>query len=311
MVQQKASSIPLAAAKDIKPLIGCTINDCLNGGICYIQIINGHALDETKCKCPLGYGGPKCEQLVTVHLAKDDSYMEFESQDMDNFNLTFTLATKAEHGILLYHGSKAREHISVELFKGRIRVSLDMGNEPELVLLSQLQVNDSEMKRIEIMIDGRHLALKVNDAIEQLSSKIGKFDSLNVGFEAVYVGGVPISIRDRIGKQLGHVSNTTSLKGCISSLYVNSELRDLDDIEYSHHVEAGCRYMEACYKRGASLCENGAVCTNIFNLKADFECTCPEGFSGDKCQIRTEVTLPQYRAIALSSKNSYQTTGFF
>ncbi len=135
---------------------------------------------------------------------------------------------------------------------------------------------------------------------------MGKFGQLNVGFEAVYVGGVPDSIRERISKELAHVENATSLVGCLSGVHVNSELRDLDDVEYSHRVRPGCSFLEAC-NREKEPCKNGAACTNVFSLDKDYECSCAEGFSGDSCQMGAGVAVPQYRAIALTSEYLWAT----
>ncbi len=105
-------------------LIGCTVNNCANGGICYRTSVNGKIDDSTKCKCQLGYAGDKCEILKTVQYKFEDSYLEFESPDFEQkLNLTFTIITGAEEGVLFYHGSKAKKHMAVELFKGRLRIS--------------------------------------------------------------------------------------------------------------------------------------------------------------------------------------------
>ena len=42
--------------------------------------------------------------------------------------MTLTFATEQQNGVLLYTGDK--QHLAVELFRGRIRVSYDVGNYP-------------------------------------------------------------------------------------------------------------------------------------------------------------------------------------
>ena len=39
-----------------------------------------------------------------------------------------TFATEQQNGVLLYTGD--RQHLAIELFRGRIRVSYDVGNYP-------------------------------------------------------------------------------------------------------------------------------------------------------------------------------------
>lgn len=71
-----------------------------------------------------------------------------ESPDLEQeLNITFTIITGAETGILVYHGSKSKPHLAVELFKGRIRVSFDVGNyvaNAVTSIYSYAKVNDSE-----------------------------------------------------------------------------------------------------------------------------------------------------------------------
>lgn len=43
-------------------------------------------------------------------------------------NVTIVFATTQDNGVLMYDGHQ--EHLAVELFNGRIRVSYDIGNYP-------------------------------------------------------------------------------------------------------------------------------------------------------------------------------------
>jgi hypothetical protein len=73
----------------------------------------------------------------------DDSYLEFESPDLEShFNLTFEIKTESEDGILFYHGANSKKHLSFEIFKGRIRVSFDMGDKLVSTMYSYTKIND-------------------------------------------------------------------------------------------------------------------------------------------------------------------------
>ena len=105
-------------------------------------------INKGKCKCANGYSGEKCEILTSVQFKYEDSYMEMETPDLEQeVNITFTIITSIETGVLVYHGSKSRPHLAVELFKGRIRVSFDVGNEAASVtsIYSYAKINDSEL----------------------------------------------------------------------------------------------------------------------------------------------------------------------
>lgn len=57
------------------------------------------------------------------------SFVEMEPlRTKPEANVTMLFATTQENGVLLYDGQS--EHLAVELFNGRIRVSYDVGNYP-------------------------------------------------------------------------------------------------------------------------------------------------------------------------------------
>lgn len=46
-----------------------------------------------------------------------------------SINVTISFTTRSPNGVLMYHG-KERKHLAVEVFKGRLRISYDVGNHP-------------------------------------------------------------------------------------------------------------------------------------------------------------------------------------
>lgn len=286
-----------------KDTIGCTINDCANGGLCFRVSLNGQIGPKNFCKCKLGYSGDKCEILKSVNFQYEDSYLEFESPDLESkLNLTFSLITEAENGILFYHGSKSRKHFSAELLKGRIRLSFDIGNQAAgISIYSYAKINDKKEHFIQIIIQGQNVSLKCINNNEQrvVSSQDGSFKYLNVGDEPIYVGGVPNSIKDRISKQLSHVKNSSSLHGCLTSFFINSELRNLEKVEYSHKISPGCLFKEPCQEDSSSKCQNGGVCEPMFSLNSDYTCKCSSDFTGRSCETLVKTNSLQYRALPL------------
>lgn len=302
--------------KALQQNIACPINDCVNGGLCYRALIDGKFETEKKCKCSLGYSGNKCEILHMVNYQYDDSYLEFESPDFEyQFNLTFKLMTTAEQGIVFYHGSKSKQHMAVELFKGRLRISYDIGNAPVSTMFSYAKINDGEERNVQFIVKGQNFTLKISETNEVRSiSNEGKFEYLNVGFnEPLYLGGVPNSVKERIAKELLHVRNSSSLKGCISNVYVNSQLKNLQQIEYSHKMSPGCTFKEACFKNKNSLqkkCKNDGICKPLFSLNSDHVCECSKEFTGSSCEfpINLSVAGVQHRALHLQGIESILNT---
>ena len=73
--------------------------------------------------------GKRCEYLTSLSFLHNTSYVELEPLNLrPQANVTLTFATEQQNGVLLYTGDK--QHLAVELFRGRIRVSYDVGNYP-------------------------------------------------------------------------------------------------------------------------------------------------------------------------------------
>lgn len=73
--------------------------------------------------------GKRCEYLTSLSFVHNTSFVELEPlRTKPEANVTIVFATTQENGILMYDGHQ--EHLAVELFNGRIRVSYDIGNYP-------------------------------------------------------------------------------------------------------------------------------------------------------------------------------------
>ena len=73
--------------------------------------------------------GKRCEYLTSLSFSHNTSYVELEPLNFKpQANVTMTFATEQQNGVLLYTGD--RQHLAIELFRGRIRVSYDVGNYP-------------------------------------------------------------------------------------------------------------------------------------------------------------------------------------
>ena len=77
------------------------------------------------------------------------------------------MRTLQKAGVLLYHGAK--EHLAVELFHGRLRVSLDCGNRPASTMFSYELLADGEPHSVSLLLTGRNLTLQV------MNNSVGSF----------------------------------------------------------------------------------------------------------------------------------------
>ena len=64
--------------------------------------------------------------MTSLSFLHNTSYVELEPLNpRPQANLTLTFATEQQNRILLYTGDK--QHLAAELFRGRIRISYDVG----------------------------------------------------------------------------------------------------------------------------------------------------------------------------------------
>ena len=58
-----------------------------------------------------------------------------------------------------------RQHLAVELFRGRIRVSYDVGNYPVSTMFSYELVADGNYHKVEILAVQKKFTLRVDDGL--------------------------------------------------------------------------------------------------------------------------------------------------
>ena len=86
--------------------------------------------------------GKRCEYLVSVELVRAGTYLQLEPlHTRAPLNLTLVVRTSQQAGVLLYTGD--RQHLAVELFKGRLRVSLDVGNNPASTIFRSISASNT------------------------------------------------------------------------------------------------------------------------------------------------------------------------
>lgn len=140
----------------------CERAECQNGAPCVE--LGARAL----CQCLPGFGGPKCEKLLSVNFVDRDTYLQFtDLQDWPRANITLQVragggvqghrggwhrgccpgdvgsylspcqvSTAEGNGILLYNGDS--DHMAVELYQGHVRVSYDPGTHPSSAIYRYL-----------------------------------------------------------------------------------------------------------------------------------------------------------------------------
>uniref|UniRef100_A0A8C3NJU6 Slit homolog 2 protein n=1 Tax=Geospiza parvula TaxID=87175 RepID=A0A8C3NJU6_GEOPR len=228
----------------------CDNYECQNGAQCIIKE------SEPICQCLSGYQGEKCEKLISINFVNKESYLQIPSAKIrPQTNITLQIATDEDSGILLYKGDK--DHIAVELYRGRVRVTV-LTRPSSLLAMDQI------------------LSLSIDGGSPKIITNLSKQSTLNFD-SPLYVGGMPVknniaALRQSPGQ------NGTSFHGCIRNLYINSELQDFRNVPLQVGILPGC---EPCHKK---VCVHG---TCHATSQSGFSCECEGGWTGPLCDQQT------------------------
>jgi len=111
----------------------------------------------------VGFEGKKCEKLSSVSLRESDAYVSLPPlSHRPRSNVTLLLSTRQKHGVIVYHG--VDEHLAVELFLGRLRVSYNIGNYPVSTMFSYEQLSDGITAMITVTVLAQPLVVKIPTA---------------------------------------------------------------------------------------------------------------------------------------------------
>lgn len=125
-------------------------------------------------------------------------------------NVTIVFATTQENGVLLYDGQNG-DHIAVELFKGRIRVSYDVGNYPTSTMYSYETVADGKPHVAELLAVKKNFTMRVDRGSARSIINEGPKEYLKLD-ASMYVGGVAPEVAT-IALMEFHLMNITSFQG--------------------------------------------------------------------------------------------------
>ncbi|XP_015606545.1 protein slit isoform X1 [Cephus cinctus] len=213
----------------------CAHHDCQHGA-CF-QPSPASAADYL-CQCHPGYTGKRCEYLTSLSFVDNSSLVELEPlRTRPEANVTIVFATSQENGILLYDGNDG-EHIAVELYNGRVRVSYDVGNYPTSTMYSYEMVSDGKPHMAELLAIKKNFTMRVDRGHARSIINEGPREYLKLTTQ-MYVGGVPPDVASVAFTQF-HLRNVTSFQGCISGMWINHKLVDFNNAARRHRVSPGC-----------------------------------------------------------------------
>uniref|UniRef100_A0AAZ3RII8 Slit homolog 2 (Drosophila) n=1 Tax=Oncorhynchus tshawytscha TaxID=74940 RepID=A0AAZ3RII8_ONCTS len=248
----------------------CDDHECMNGAQCVV------VETDPRCQCLHGYEGEWCETLASVNFVNRRSYLQLPSSLITpETNITLQIATDEDSGVLLYKGDK--DHITIELYRGRLRVSYHTGTNPASAIYSVETVNDGVFHVVELVASDQTVSLSIDGGPVKSINSLSKQSTLSID-SPLYLGGMPdrwsvsAALQSGVGGQ-----NGTSFHGCLRNLYINGQLQDLGaGLEQGQTgVEAGCQPCQA------GVCGQGECHPTG---QRGFSCTCHPGWTGDRCQ---------------------------
>jgi slit protein 2 len=141
---------------------------------------------------------------------REGSYLEFDPlKTIPAVNITLKFATKKQSGVILYNGDG--QHLAVELFKGRIRISLDVGNYPVSTMFSYETVSDGRYHEVEFVLIKKNFTMRVDRGMTRTIINEGPKEYLETK-SSLFIGGVPEDVANNAYKNW-HIWNSSSLEG--------------------------------------------------------------------------------------------------
>ncbi|XP_061772190.1 slit homolog 2 protein isoform X4 [Nerophis ophidion] len=262
----------------------CDNHDCLNGAQCVVV-----ATSEPRCQCLQGYEGGRCQTLVSVNFVDRRSYLELPADLLSpQTNISLQIATDEDSGVLLYKGDN--DHIAMELYRGRLRVSYDAGSYPPSAIYSVETVNDGTFHAVELVASEQTLSLSIDGGAPKSINSLSKQSTLSID-SPFYLGGMPERAPTSGGvSALQHSSggpNGSSFHGCLRNLYINGKLQDLGaGLGAAAAAESGAQQRPGRgVEPGCQPCQRGACIQGDCHPTGHrgFTCTCHPGWAGPVC----------------------------
>ncbi|XP_061627172.1 slit homolog 2 protein isoform X10 [Phyllopteryx taeniolatus] len=263
----------------------CDTHDCLNGAQCVVMGT------DPRCQCLRGYEGQRCETLASVNFVDRRSYLQLPSNPISpRTNISLQMATDEDSGVLLYKGDN--DHIAVELYRGRLRVSYDTGSYPPSAIYSVETVNDGGFHAVELLAAEQTLSLSIDGGAPKSINSISKQSTLNMD-SPLYLGGMPERASPSGGLSASQHSsggpNGSSFHGCLRNLYINGELRDLGAGAGAARSPSR-RWLGRGVEPGCRPCQSGACVQGDCRPTGHrgFTCACRPGWTGPLCDRRVD-----------------------
>ncbi|KOB65069.1 Uncharacterized protein OBRU01_23274 [Operophtera brumata] len=190
------------------------------------------------------------------------------------------LGTVQHHGVLMYFGDN--EHLAVELFNGRIRISYDVGNHPTSTMYSFEMVSDGNYHKAELLAIKKNFTLRVDDGPARSIINEGCLKEAWINHKRVDFTNAARVQRTSAG--CGEEEPSASIP---TGALVQEDGRH-------HQSDYTCRCGPGtagpqCELRASLACARGGRCVREEGSKSDYTCRCGPGTAGPQCELRASL----------------------
>ncbi|XP_048451342.1 pikachurin isoform X1 [Rhincodon typus] len=264
----------------------CNRVSCINGGSCV-----SHRADSYLCLCPKGFRGKHCEEAFTLVVpqfnASQMSYAGLPWPMEPQYYLSFmefqiTFRPEAANGVILYsHDTSSKDFISLNLVARYVEFRFDCGSGTASIR-SKEPISLNQWHDVKVSRTAKSGILQVDDQHTVEGMAEGAFTQIKCNTD-LFFGGIPDY--DNVRKNSEVLQPFT---GSIQNIILNDRT-----IHLQHDFSTSVNLENANHPCVKNPCINGGSCSPHHGA---FECDCPLGFDGLRCQkaITDAIEIPQF-----------------
>uniref|UniRef100_A0A1Y1JQR6 Chondroitin sulfate proteoglycan 4 n=2 Tax=Photinus pyralis TaxID=7054 RepID=A0A1Y1JQR6_PHOPY len=208
------------------------------------------------------------------------------SSKLDMMSWQFELKTVSEkNAIILYNtGLPSKlDTVSLELWKGKLKLLLKIGNNKVIDGTSDIFVADGQWHKVTIRILSPYIELNVDSRTKSLKF----FKAVGSSWETsdlLYIGGVDDYKRTKLSAK-GLKIPDSSFKGCIRYIKVGTRQIGLRDARATEGLLNGCMWKFPCL--GNNPCTNQGTC--VQQGLDSYQCLCKSGSCSNSTNQKSKV----------------------
>ncbi|XP_003944187.2 protein crumbs homolog 1 isoform X1 [Saimiri boliviensis] len=266
-------------------LLGCTHQQCLNNGICIPHFQDGqHGFS---CLCPSGYTGSLCETATTLSF-EGDGFLWVTIDSVTTKDSVCSIALRFQTvqpmALLLFRGNR-EVFVKLELLSGYIHLSIQVNNQPKVLLYLSHNTSDGEWHFVEVIFAEAVTLTLIDDSCKEkcITKAPSPFESDQsiCAFQNSFLGGLPVG-RTSSGAALlnfYNIPSTPSFVGCLQDIKIDWNHITPENISSgsSLNVKPGCVRKDWCESQP---CQSRGHCINLW---LSYQCDCHRPYKGSNC----------------------------